>query len=315
LFLTKVLKKQLDIIMNKVKKKQPLVSIIMNCRDGENFLHRSISSVINQTYSNWELIFWDNLSKDKSKNILFSFRDNRIKYFKAQKLTTLYQARNLAVKKSKGKFISFLDVDDWWSPYKLEKQLRLFSNKNVGLVYSKYYKVFEKFKIKNLNKLGNLPTGKITQQILDIYEVGVITLLIRRSFFKKINFDKKFNIIGDFDFVIRLSQKTIFDAVQEPLAYYRLHNNNLSQSNLENGLIKELKNWLEIQKRKKIIKKFSLKKFEEMIAYLHIKNDLIEGKKRKAFKLLKKQTLSKKKIKYIIALSLPTFILKSLLIF
>ena len=58
-----------------------------------------------------------------------------------KKKTELYEARNLAIKKTKGKFISFLDVDDIWFPEKLQLQVRKFKNKDVGLVYGKYYKI------------------------------------------------------------------------------------------------------------------------------------------------------------------------------
>ena len=57
----------------------PLISIIMNCYNGEKYLQEALDSVINQTYKNWELIFWDNQSTDKSANIVHSYNDNRIK--------------------------------------------------------------------------------------------------------------------------------------------------------------------------------------------------------------------------------------------
>ena len=60
---------------------KPLVSVIMNCHNGETFLKESLKSLLFQTYSNWELIFWDNLSEDNSKKILNEFSDKRIKYF------------------------------------------------------------------------------------------------------------------------------------------------------------------------------------------------------------------------------------------
>ena len=66
-------------------KKQPLVSIIMNCLNGEKYLNSAIDSVINQTYKNWELIFWDNRSTDNSANILKKYKDKRIKYFYSKK--------------------------------------------------------------------------------------------------------------------------------------------------------------------------------------------------------------------------------------
>ncbi len=66
-------------------KKQPLVSIIMNCLNGEKYLSNAIDSVIKQTYKNWELIFWDNQSTDNSASILKRYKDKRIKYFYSKK--------------------------------------------------------------------------------------------------------------------------------------------------------------------------------------------------------------------------------------
>lgn len=65
--------------------KKPLVSIIMNCLNGQEFLEDALKSVLNQTYKNWELIFWDNKSTDNSEKILKSFKDKRIKYYFAKK--------------------------------------------------------------------------------------------------------------------------------------------------------------------------------------------------------------------------------------
>ena len=70
----------------------PEVSIIMNCYNGEEFLEQAITSVINQSFTNWEIIFWDNLSSDQSKNIFQSFNDSRLKYHLAQTHTPLYEA-------------------------------------------------------------------------------------------------------------------------------------------------------------------------------------------------------------------------------
>ena len=94
--------------------KQPLVSIIINCFNGQSYLKKSVSSILNQTYKNWEIIFWDNKSTDNSKKILKNFKDRRIKYFYSKKFNTLYKSRNLAIKKTKGNFVCFLDTDDFW---------------------------------------------------------------------------------------------------------------------------------------------------------------------------------------------------------
>ena len=62
-------------------KNLPLVSIIMNCYNGEKYLAQSLQSIISQTYENWEIIFWDNLSSDNSKKILNGFNDKKNKIF------------------------------------------------------------------------------------------------------------------------------------------------------------------------------------------------------------------------------------------
>ena len=95
----KVLNQQLNIIMDRQSSYQPLVSIIMNCFNGEAYLRKCIESVLLQTYENWEIIFWDNRSKDKSAEIFNSYNDERFKYFYAEEHTSLYKARNLAIKK------------------------------------------------------------------------------------------------------------------------------------------------------------------------------------------------------------------------
>jgi glycosyltransferase involved in cell wall biosynthesis len=76
----------------------------MNCYNGQKFLFDAIQSVIGQTYKNWELIFFDNKSKDNSKKIFYSFNDKRLKYFNQKKHTSLYEARNAAIKKTSGKY-------------------------------------------------------------------------------------------------------------------------------------------------------------------------------------------------------------------
>ena len=113
----------------------PLVSIIMNCHNSDHYLKEAIDSVYEQTYSNWEIVFWDNKSTDRSASIIKNFKDKRIKYFYAKKFTNLHKARNYAIKKSKGTFISFLDADDYWTDNKLSLQIKKFKDKNVNLVY------------------------------------------------------------------------------------------------------------------------------------------------------------------------------------
>ena len=107
------------------QKKLPLVSVILNCHNAAKFLKKSINSVINQSYKNWELIIFDNNSNDKTSLEVLKFKKNKkIKYFKSKKIYNLYKARNLAIKKAKGSLITFIDADDWWLKNKLNVQVK-----------------------------------------------------------------------------------------------------------------------------------------------------------------------------------------------
>ena len=112
----------------------PLVSVIVNCLNGERYLKKSLDSIYKQTYENFEIIFWNNGSTDRSKLIASEY-EYKIRLYSTEETVPLGMARNRALRKAKGSYIAFLDVDDWWAPRKLEKQLNRFNNKDVGLLY------------------------------------------------------------------------------------------------------------------------------------------------------------------------------------
>ena len=210
-------------------KKNPLVSVIMNCHNGQKYLKNSI---------------------DKSENIVKKFKDKRIKYFESKKFNTLYCSRNLAIKKAKGEFVGFLDVDDLWEKNKLQKQVKyLFKNKGTKIIYSNFYLLNQRRNIKRIGYNQTLPTGFITQKILNNYSVGFVTAIVEKNIFKKYKFNNKYNIIGDFDFFIRVSQKYKFGCIQLPLATYRVHDKNLSGRRIDLH-IKEYRYWINIHKKK-----------------------------------------------------------------
>ena len=224
------LKKQLD-IMQKLQvnfNSGPLISVIMNCYNGDKYLEKSINSLISQTYQNWELIFWDNNSKDKSKDIFKKFQDRRLKYYHNNETTTLYKARNLAIEKSEGELLTFLDVDDYWLPERLKFQVDFFLKfPDINFVYGNYYILNEKLKIKKIAfKKKDLITGKIYNSLVEKYYVGLVSICFRKKIFEK--FDERFEIIGDFDFTLKLSKYNVFGVIHEPLSYYRFHEKNFS---------------------------------------------------------------------------------------
>ncbi len=250
-------------------KKKPLVSIIMNCFNGEMYLEQALKSIIKQKYKNWELIFWDNKSTDKSKIILKSFKDKRIKYFYSKKKTVLYEARNLAIKKAKGEFIAFLDVDDFWSPNKLILQIPQFKKKRVGLVYSNFYKYYNSSKKKIAYK-NKLLSGRITGDIIKNYQIGILTVVIRKSFMNKNNlFDYKYDLLSDFDYILNFSLKYEFKAINKPLANYRIHQNQLQKKKMVTQA-SQFCRWVDEKKIKKKYKKYNLDSIKRKYNYYNL---------------------------------------------
>jgi len=292
----------------------PLVSIIVNCFNGEQFLDQSIESVISQNYKNWELIFWDNQSTDKSAEIIKSINDSRIKYFYAPKHTLLYEARNYAVEKSSGDFLAFLDVDDWWESNKLEQQIKLFLNSKIGIVCSNYFVFNNSKKIEFIKYNFSLPSGKITNSLLKLNTIGLLTLMIRRACFNdNLYFNPKYHIIGDFDFIIKASINWEVGSVQEPLAHYRIHDNNETSKN-KYLMILELEKWIfENQNNESVNKYKNLNYMKSYVAYYRAINDQKNGIVSTSIKEIFRSPLNKFKLRLLFALLIPKIVLNKLI--
>jgi len=103
-----------------------LISVIIPTYNRAKSITRSIITVLNQTYENYELIVIDDCSTDSTKKILQSFSDKRIIYVRHLYNQGAAAARNTGIKIAKGKYIAFQDSDDEWLPKKLEKQMKVF---------------------------------------------------------------------------------------------------------------------------------------------------------------------------------------------
>src|SRR5271157_4516573 len=103
----------------------PLVSVIMNVRNGASTLREALDSVLAQTFTDWEAIVWDDRSTDGSAEIVAQYSDPRIRYFLSREETSLGKARDTAIRQVRGEWLAFLDQDDLWMPRKLEMQIPL----------------------------------------------------------------------------------------------------------------------------------------------------------------------------------------------
>ena len=169
----------------------PLVSVIMNCYNGEEYLQRAIDSICAQTYKNLEIIFWDNASTDKSADIyrINAEKDSRFKYYRSEKNVTLGEARAWAVAKCTGDYITFLDTDDEWLPDKIEIQIKAMLEDDYVLGYSAVYEVYDEDKYRTYDVRWK--SGEIFANLLTQFEIQLPTAIIKRDALikKGLNFD------------------------------------------------------------------------------------------------------------------------------
>ena len=212
----------------------PTVSVLMNCYNGEEFIRESIDSVLSQTFEDFELVIWDNLSSDRSWQIINDYKDRRIVPVKAREHTTLAEARKLAFEHLRGKWVGILDVDDLWRENKLEKQLNAASKyPQLGFVYcsTNVLSDCEGLRKRHIftKMSGDLPEGDIYRRLLRGNYIAIASLLIDRDCLASIGgFSGKFPIMEDYYVTLNLARKYRVAAVQESLCDYRLHGNNAS---------------------------------------------------------------------------------------
>jgi len=288
------------------------VSVIVNCHNGQEYLDKCIDSILNQQYENLEIIFYDNFSNDRSKEIISTFEDKRIKYFYSNSKQSLYQSRNKALEHASGEIIAFLDVDDWWDKNYLNSRKDEFNNKNYDIFYNNVFIFYENKKKYVKYKNYHLPSGKIHNSLSKDYFIIISGLIVRKEVFSKIGkFNSNFNIIGDFDFVMRASKVFSFHAFNLPLTFYRIHQNNYSKLNSE-IFFKEFYQWYKNQKETNDQNFIENKNYyKEKLLSLEIKFLLLNKKKNFYLlcKILKHPDFIQK-LKFILGFFLPKKIIK-----
>lgn len=119
---------------------ESLVSIVTPMFNNENVIKETINSVVNQSYTNWELLLIDDASSDNTKSTVNGFidSDSRIKLFEHKENKGAAEARNLGTKMAEGKYIAFLDADDLWRPNKLELQVKQLNTNTIDVCFGSY---------------------------------------------------------------------------------------------------------------------------------------------------------------------------------
>ncbi len=287
-----------------------LVSIIINCYNGEEYLSEAIDSVYSQSYKNWEIIFWDNCSIDNSSIIAKSYGD-KLKYYKSEFNTTLGEARNLAIQKTNGKYICFIDTDDIWSnPNKLSIQVKLMeSNQDLALCYGSIQEVYKNGSFFR-NVKTKLNSGFIFDKLLLQFDISIITSMLRKSILldSSLNFDINIKASEEFCLFMQLASKYKIGVSRDIMAKYRVHQTSLTSQSLS-ILGKERRYTLDLIIKSSPMTYYKYKKqFNEAFAradYYDARWYMSNGEKKKAIKLLLKNI--RVNYKYFLLLTVSIF--------
>jgi glycosyltransferase involved in cell wall biosynthesis len=212
-----------------------LVSVLMSSYNYARYLPEAIESVLNQTFSDLELIIVDDCSKDNSREIIEDYqrKDPRVRSFFHEKNMGISRTANDGLKMAKGKFISFIGADDAWFPSKLEKQVNLLQNDDNKIVWSEGIIIDGEGHPtgKTVTQLLNPPTkksGNIFQELLVEDFIFGQSLLFKKEFLNDTVFDENLKYVNDHLFLVNLSRKHDFAFISEPLAKYRIHGTNVT---------------------------------------------------------------------------------------
>lgn len=209
--------------------KDGLVSIITPSYNTGRFISATIESVLNQTYSNWEMIIVDDCSTDDTDEIIKNYTDYRIRYFKKSKNTGAADSRNIALKEAKGEWIAFLDSDDLWKPDKLRKQIE-FMKRN----HYKFSCTYNDYIDEDSNPLGRIDTcpRKINKAGMYMYNwVSCLTVMYNR---KEIGLIQIRNIPkrNDYALWLKVIKKADCYCLPEVLGSYRVRKKSVSHDKL-----------------------------------------------------------------------------------
>lgn len=207
-----------------------LVSVIMPSWNTGKFIAESIQSVINQTYSNWELIIVDDCSNDNTDSVVKQFlSDSRIKYFKNEHNSGAAVTRNKALREANGEWIAFLDSDDLWLPEKLEKQIDFMISHDYVFSYHEYEKIDEEDNPLNVYVTG--PEIVTKRKMYNYGYPGCLTFMYNVKTMGQIQIkDIKKN--NDYAILLQLCKKENCYLLKENLAEYRIRKKSISHDKL-----------------------------------------------------------------------------------
>lgn len=224
----------------------PMVSVIIPTHNRIGFVKEAIDSVLNQTFSNLEVIVVDNGSTDNTGDLVQEIADPRVHYIYQENTGGPAGPRNTGIQRARGKYLGFLDADDLWLPHKLECHIGLLDNdEEVGLIYGQHLPfgsgVEEACPTPSRHRARS---GKIYKRLFLSWNfIPCLEALVRKSVIEEVggfDEDPALKTVEDFDLWLRITRrcKTIF--VPEVMSRYRFHGSQLGPDKIEDLYVRNL---------------------------------------------------------------------------
>ncbi len=203
-----------------------LVSVIIPYFNDEFNINKSVTSALNQTHKNLEIIIIDDENTKRSLLVLNKYKNKKkIKIIRTKYNSGVAFARNKGIKKSKGKLVAFLDSDDYWSKNKLKEQINAFKKNDIDICYTNYFGVTDNNKIKYKIRSPNRMNFK---KFLSACPISCSSVVVKRKLLNKYKF-KNLKTKEDYLLWLELSKKKYkFHGINKFLSFYQIRKNSLS---------------------------------------------------------------------------------------
>ena len=217
-----------------MKSDKPKISVLMPVYNGDQFLDKSIKSVLNQTFNNFEYIIINDGSTDDSLKIIESYRDSRIKIINYSKNRGITFALNNGLNVAKGDYIARQDQDDISLPDRFMLQIEYLENNDVDLIDTNFIFIDENDNyLQDYEKRYFSPDETLSH--LFFYEMVHASIMCKRSLFIKNNIQYRKRPTEDYDLFIRLAKAGMrAGRLDQKLIKQRKHSNSMCGSDWDN---------------------------------------------------------------------------------
>lgn len=261
----------------------PLISVVIPTYNHARYLGRSLQSLLNQTFTEWEAVVIDNHSTDNTDEIMSGFTDKRIRYIKMHNNGIIAASRNAGIRAAKGDWIAFLDSDDWWRSDKLQVCFE-YIHDNIDLIYhdleivSDHRRLFRKKAIKS----WQVKRPVLIDLMVKGNAIATSSVIVRRKILMGLDcMDESPDMVASEDYnmwlrIARVSEG--FKYVSKRLGFYQLHNQGMSRKDMSvpvRRAVAEYMDWLT---------PIQIKRFEGNICYTQGRFQYLTGNDQEAKK-------------------------------